>query len=315
MFGKYAYGKRVPIDVLNLPKGLLSSFLEGYFAADGHYYAERKIHRASSVSRELIYGIGQCVAKAYNRPYSIRKEKKESTYVIEGRTVNQKDYYTVSFKMTKDKQDKAFYENGYIWCPINKIEKLGRENVYDIEVEEDHSFTVNGVIVHNCQALSLAGQRKGMKEGSGTSSSLLWEVKRLLEECLELSKADPKYGMPKVLLMENVPQVHSEQNLPDFNVWLEFLTKAGYFSHYEDLNGADFGIPQHRERCFCVSVLSEEFIDFKFPKTIPLKYVMKDFLETEVDEKYYINKEKSDKLVKQLEDEGKLPLERESAAE
>ena len=185
----------------------------------------------------------------------------------------------------------------------------------DLEIVDTDKYDY--IFVHSfpCQALSLAGQRKGMKEGSGTSSSLLWEVKRLLVECSDLSKSDPKYGMPKILLMENVPQVHSEQNIHDFEIWLNFLREKGYFNHYEDLNGADFGIPQHRERCFCVSVLSEEFIDFKFPKTIPLKYVMKDFLETEVDEKYYINKEKSDKLVKQLEDEGKLPLERESAAE
>ena len=181
----------------------------------------------------------------------------------------------------------------------------------DLEIVDTDKYDYIFVYSFPCQALSLAGQRKGMKEGSGTSSSLLWEVKRLLVECSDLSKSDPKYGMPKILLMENVPQVHSEQNIHDFEIWLNFLREKGYFNHYEDLNGADFGIPQHRERCFCVSVLSEEFIDFKFPKTIPLKYVMKDFLETEVDEKYYINKEKSDKLVKQLEDEGKLPLERE----
>lgn len=181
----------------------------------------------------------------------------------------------------------------------------------DLEIVDTDKYDYIFVYSFPCQALSLAGQRKGMKEGSGTSSSLLWEVKRLLVECSDLSKSDPKYGMPKILLMENVPQVHSEQNIHDFEIWLNFLREKGYFNHYEDLNGADFGIPQHRERCFCVSVLSEEFIDFKFPKTIPLKYVMKDFLETEVDEKYYINKEKSDKLVKQLEDEGKLPLARE----
>lgn len=308
MFGKYAYGKRVPTEVLNLPKDLLFSFLEGYFAADGYYCAETKFQKATSVSKELIYGIGQCVAKAYHRPYSISKTKRKPTCVIEGRMVNQKDSYNIAFKMSKDKQDKAFYEDGYLWCPINKTEKLGLENVYDIEVEDDHSFTANGVIVHNCQALSLAGKMGGMKEGSGTTSSLLWEVKRLLAECSDLSKSDPKYGMPKILLMENVPQVHSEQNIHDFEIWLNFLREKGYFNHYEDLNAADFGIPQHRDRCFCISILSDEFVDFEFPKPMELDYAIKDFLEDSVEEKYYINKEKSDKLISQLEEEGKLPM-------
>lgn len=142
-----------------------------------------------------------------------------------------------------------------------------------------------------CQALSVAGKMEGMKEGSGTTSSLLWEVKRLIEEMDE---------KPDVLVMENVPQVHSEQNMPEFERWLGFLRSKGYHNFWQDLNAKDYGIPQNRDRCFCVSILSEDFIDYEFPNPIPLETVMKDYLESTVDEKYYIRSEKARKLIEQL---------------
>lgn len=297
MFGKYAYGKKIPTEVLNLPADLLKSFLDGYFSADG-WVKGNKI-KCSSVSQELIYGIAQCVYKVYKRPVSIAKRDRSSKHIIEGREINQKPYWELSFKTTSNKQDKAFYEDGYIWCPIKKIEKASVQNVYDIEVEDDHSFTANGIIAHNCQALSLAGKMEGMKENSGTTSSLLWEIKRILGEFSEEE-------LPDVLLMENVPQVHSEKNMPDFNRWIDFLRSRGYVNYYQDLNARDFGIPQNRERCFMVSVLSDKFIDFEFPKPIKLDRVMKDFLESEVDERYYINNEKAEKLIEQLVENGTL---------
>ena len=150
-----------------------------------------------------------------------------------------------------------------------------------------------------CTSLSVAGKMEGMKEGSGTASSLLFEVKRIFTE---LSDDE----LPDILCWENVPQVHSEQNMPELQKWLDYLKSRGYFTYYEDLNAKDFGIPQNRERCFGVSILSKEFVDFEFPKKIPLQYVMKDFLQTDVDEKYFIRSEKADKLIEQLIKDGKL---------
>ena len=89
--------------------------------------------------------------------------------------------------------------------------------------------------------------------------------------------------------MENVPQVHAEANRADFDSWLSFLRSKGYQNFWQDLNAKDYGIPQNRERCFCVSVLADDFIDFEFPEPIELEKVMKDYLEETVDEKYYIS--------------------------
>ena len=131
-----------------------------------------------------------------------------------------------------------------------------------------------------CQDLSLAGKQAGMTKGTQTRSGLLWEVERILDECDEL---------PQILLMENVPQVIGEKNKADFDLWIKFLESKGYTNEYTIINAADYGIPQHRERCFMVSFLGD--YSFKFPEGAEIKYFLKDYLEDEVDEKYYLSDE------------------------
>jgi len=125
-----------------------------------------------------------------------------------------------------------------------------------------------------------------MKKGSGTRSGLLWEVERLLNECGD--------NLPHVLLMENVPQVIGEKNKADFDEWCRFLESKGYSNYYQLLNAKDYGIPQNRNRCFMVSILGDYY--YEFPKPMPLKLKLKDMLETNVDEKYYLN----DKMIKYI---------------
>lgn len=146
-----------------------------------------------------------------------------------------------------------------------------------------------------CQDLSVAGKQKGMTKGSGTRSGLLWEVERLLNECSEV---------PQVLLMENVPQVHSKANMPDFQKWIDFLESKGYSNYWQDLNAKDYGVAQNRDRCFVVSLLGEW--NYKFPQPIPLERKLKDYLEDEVDEKYYVNTERAQKLIQTLAENGTL---------
>ena len=139
-----------------------------------------------------------------------------------------------------------------------------------------------------------------MKKGSGTRSGLLWEVERILKEI-----RDGGGELPQILFMENVPQVHADANMVDFQNWIDFLTSLGYVSYWQDLNAKNYGVAQNRERCFMFSFLGE--YNYHFPKPIPLKKKLKDYLEDDVDEKYYINNEKAEKLIKQLIDNGTLP--------
>ena len=139
-----------------------------------------------------------------------------------------------------------------------------------------------------------------MSKGSGTRSGLLWEVERILTEI-----RDSNGELPQILFMENVPQVHSQDNMPDFRKWLDFLESLGYTNYYQDLNAKNYGVAQNRERCFMFSFLGE--YNYHFPQPIPLKKKLKDYLEDNVDEKYYINNEKAQKLIQTLIDNGTLP--------
>lgn len=285
-FGKYAYGKKIPSFVMDLPVDLLNSFLNGYMSGDGCFTNGR--FKATSVSRELIYGLAQCIAKVYKQPYSIYKTERPKTTVIEGRTVNQKDTYELCFKKEKRPQDKAFYEDGFIWFPVTKVEEDEIETVYDLTVEENHSFTVQGVIVHNCQDFSVAGKGKGGDKGSGTRSSLLWECERIIRAV-----------KPKYLLMENVKNLLSEKHRHNFNEWFKVLEGMGYTNYYKVLNAKDYGIPQNRERIFCVSILGGG--QYLFPNPKPLEKRLKDMLEDNVPEKYYLKEEQVKKFLQTRE--------------
>ena len=129
-----------------------------------------------------------------------------------------------------------------------------------------------------CQDLSRAGKGLGMEKCGGTRSGLLWEVERLLRECKEL---------PQVLLMENVPEVIGSKNIKHFANWVAFLDSLGYKSKWEVLNATGFNVPQNRERCFMVSVLGNYYYDF--PTKIGCKFRLKDLLEQNVEESYYLN--------------------------
>lgn len=150
----------------------------------------------------------------------------------------------------------------------------------DLEIIDTDKYCYLMTYSFPCQDLSKAGKGKGMEKGSGTRSGMLWEVERILEECTEL---------PQVLLMENVPDVIGSKNAKHFAQWVEKLQELGYKNYWQILNGKDYGIPQNRQRCFMVSILGDYY--YEFPKTISLKLMLKDMLEDEVDDKYYLSDE------------------------
>ena len=155
----------------------------------------------------------------------------------------------------------------------------------DFNIVDKDDFTYILTYSFPCQDLSKAGLGKGMEKGSGTRSGMLWEVERILEECLEGG------ALPQVLLMENVPDVIGTNNIKHFASWLAKLESFGYHCYWKVLNGRDYGIPQNRERCFMISILGDYL--YEWPQTVPLTNKLRDLLEDEVDEKYYL----SDKML------------------
>lgn len=127
-----------------------------------------------------------------------------------------------------------------------------------------------------CTDISNAGKRKGLAEGSGTRSSLIWECRKAIES-----------KRPKYLLMENVKNLVSKSFIPYLKEWLIFLYRQGYSNYTKVLNAKDFGLPQNRERVFMVSILGDA--SFYFPKPFTLKKRLKDVLEKDVDESFYLS--------------------------
>ena len=130
-----------------------------------------------------------------------------------------------------------------------------------------------------CQDISVAGKGAGIKEG--TRSGLLFEVERLL------ITASENGNLPKYLLLENVKNLVSKKFKADFDRWLAFLESLGYSNYWQILNAKDYGIPQNRERVFCVSIRGEHK-PFKFPEKRELKLRLRDMIDEVVDEKYYL---------------------------
>lgn len=166
--------------------------------------------------------------------------------------------------------------NSIMWS--NNLVDISKVKGNELNITDTNIYIYMLTYSFPCQDLSLAGKGAGMVKGSGTRSGLLWEVERLLSEC------DNK---PQVLLMENVSQVHGAGNEDHFKEWQLRLEEMGYQSYWEDLTAVDYGIPQTRNRTFMVSILGD--YNYRFPKPVKLKLRLKDLLEKNVDEKYYIS--------------------------
>lgn len=190
-------------------------------------------------------------------------------------------------KRMSEEQLRTIYNN---IVTTNNLVNIQKTKGRDLDIVEQDKYTYVLTYSFPCQDLSLAGKGKGMSRDSGTRSGMLWEVERILDECNSLN------CLPQVLLMENVPQVIGEKNLNDFIMWRGKLESLGYSNYVQILNAKDYGIPQNRQRCFMVSILGD--YNYNFPKKIPLELKLKDMLEKNVDEKYYL----SDKMIQGMID-------------
>lgn len=187
-------------------------------------------------------------------------------------------------KRMSEKQARTIFNN---IIATNNLVNIQQVKGKDLEIRDTDKYTYLLTYSFPCQDLSLAGKGKGMSDTS-TRSGMLWEVERILTECKQLG------AMPEVLLMENVPQVHGADNVQDFNKWQLRLEDLGYRNYFDDLIATDYGIPQTRNRCFMVSILGD--YNYSFPPKQELKLRLKDMLEEEVDEKYYL----SDKQIEDI---------------
>lgn len=131
-----------------------------------------------------------------------------------------------------------------------------------------------------CQDISNAGKQKGFtdEDGNRTRSGLFFEALRIIDDY-----------KPKFAIAENVKALTSKKFKEEFKTVLESLDEVGYNNYWQVLNAKDYGIPQNRERVFIISIRKDIDKGYTFPEAIPLTLRLKDVLESEVDEKYYLS--------------------------
>lgn len=199
----------------------------------------------------------------------------------------EKNKYFDWFKLVKKK--KKDLEKYWLACKLT-------HNLGDITKIEDLPYADFWTVSFPCQSISVAGKMKGLKPDSGTRSSLLWDNIRLL------SKAKENNKLPQYIMFENVKNLMSKKFIGDFNDLLDVLDELGFNSYWSVINGKDCGIPQSRERVFVISIRKD--IDngkYEFPVPFDTGIRLKDVLEDQVDEKYYLPDEKVHEFLKTID--------------
>ena len=164
------------------------------------------------------------------------------------------------------------------YCAIHNIdEKLNRGSIVDIK-GKDLPYCDLWIGGFPCQDISCAGKMKGFDIASSTRSSLGWEMIRLLGEV---------QNKPKYVIFENVENITSKKFKDTLKIFKEDLINLGYTLYDKVLNAIDYEIPQNRKRYFLIAILDKNH-KFEFPKAINNNLKMNDFLDKEVDEKYYL---------------------------
>jgi hypothetical protein len=252
-FGKYAHGKTIPAWMLGQPQTLRESFLEGYLFTDGSTDA-RGDYGFTTVSRKLAVGIklllhslGYSVTVSYHEPNRIA--------VIEGRVVNERPQYTVKANLhPRSSVQLGMHRYG---CVRTVIACRQSVQVFNLEVEHDNSYTADGVVVHNCQDLSVAGKRAGL---NGERSGLFFTAIDII-----------RWSGARFALWENVPGAFSsnagrdfaavvgaltgvEPDVPDGG-WRNTGVALGPLGLLEwcVLDAQWFGVPQRRRRIFALA--------------------------------------------------------------
>lgn len=199
-FGEYCDGKTVPAWLLGASTEFRMAFLAGYFFADGHSCTDPvtlwPFYRITTINFALVVGL-RMLAASLGWTTSVMRcvPNRREPLRIEGREVTERPFYQTTMY---PKARSAFFAHDKVWGKVRSVEPTGRrETVYNFEVEEDNSYVADGIVVHNCQAFSVAGLRKGLDDARG---NLTLTYVQLVKEI------DPKYS-----IWENVPGVLSDK--------------------------------------------------------------------------------------------------------
>jgi DNA (cytosine-5)-methyltransferase 1 len=283
-FGQYASGKTLPAWVFGMQESWRAALLKGLLdseplqskgsalmfverISDGYKVKNHECeYRITTVSKRLAESV-RLLGEMQGYSTTVFFVKTPDTTVIEGRTIRQKDYYTV--ELVRSAKKPHLSDNLHGWYRVRSVTPTHEvKPVYNLTVEEDNSYIADGIAVHNCQDLSIAGRRKGL---GGSRSSLFYEAVRIVKEMREATHGE----YPKYIVWENVPGAFSSNHGEDFRCVLENICRIkdenvsipkpekwnhaglvvgdGYSVAWRVLDAQYWGVPQRRKRIYLVA--------------------------------------------------------------
>ena len=270
-FGQYALGKTMPGWVFGMPGEYRKAILDGLLDSDGcAVKGKTNAWKITTVSKQLAESI-RLLAEIQGYSTTVHKTSVEKQRLIEGRIVNQHDWYSVV--ITKGEKRRHLKDDLHGWYRVRSVSKTGRTKmVYNLTVEEDNSYVADGIVVHNCQDLSIAGRRAGIQDGE--RSNLFFQAIRIIKEMREATHGEK----PRYAVWENVPGAFTSNGGEDFKAVLEavigvveekappvpspeqgrwpsadLLVGDGWSVAYRVFDAQYWGVPQRRKRIFLVA--------------------------------------------------------------
>jgi site-specific DNA-cytosine methylase len=267
-FGHGAAGKGLPGWSLTLPRSSRQALLDGYVSADGHVGPRRTM--ASTVSRKMAVSV-RLLAESLGHRVGMGTDRRTS-YLIEGRHGQALPQHLVYWEnqLSSKRRPESFEDGVHAWSRVRSV-KPGRADVtvYNIEVEDDHSYVLDGIVVVNCTNHSQARGHKRRQAGQSAlfgdvpdpaaerSRATMWDVVRFAEI--------HRYS---AIIVENVVDAAAWEL---FGAWRAALVALGYDVHLVSLNSAHAGhragvlpAPQSRDRMYAVCVRAGVKIDLDF---------------------------------------------------
>lgn len=247
-FGHRAEAKGIPAWALGMSSELKQALIDGYLSADG--WDQGSFGEAVTVSKSLAFGM-KALLNSMGKTVAVYK--KQNNNLIQDRVVNVRDSYSLRWRYSTDeKHIQTFLEDGLEWCPVrSQTHECEEADVFNIGVDEDESYVVEGIIVHNCKHFSKA---KGGKPVDKAIRGLAWVVIRWARDV-----------RPRMIFMENVEEFKTWGGLlpsgkpcpiqkgRTFQRWVKELRSLGYQVEYRELRACDYGAPTTRKRLFVIA--------------------------------------------------------------
>ena len=312
--GMGAKNKQFGEMIIRLPNNLLEIVLKSYLEGDGCVYGEK--FRVTTISPMLCMTLQRVVSKLYQKHICVTKHIPEEYRNLCGRIVHQNQQYVIEFSDHRLPQERPKVIGDKIWYNVKSFILDHIRAVYNLEVKDDNSYTANNIIVHNCQSFSFSGKMKGMSTKSGEEiytldrylelksqgfqfegqSYLFWEYMRILTELR-------KYNPDIYFFLENVKMLEK---------WERCL------SHAIGVRGVHINSAlvsaQNRRRIYWTNIRtkpsagdslfydeSDPFawppLEVDIPQPEDRGIVIKDILQEEADEKYYLKSETVSQLM------------------